>query len=285
MERISCDRCGRDFKKMDNLRRHLERLYICKPLVADIPLSQLRIKYAPKKGCYACENCGKVYKTASGKCKHKKHCIAKAKQKDEIILYQNKIIEGKESLLKEALDKILEEQESRKKLEEQVKALLARDYVQNITHNNYIIINNFGEENLDYLSQDHQFLKTCIESPLLSVQKYLDYVHFNKEHPENTNIKLTNLQSPFMDYFKNGIWNKVEQRVMIPRIISKSVKVINEIMSSQDEEEEKEQKWYKYVNGLKDSNLQQKLKMKTKKHLYNKTTGENDNINPLLAIE
>ena len=104
-----------------------------------------------------------------------------------------------------------------------------------------------------------------------------------KEHPENTNIKLTNLQSPFMDYFKNGIWNKVEQRVMIPRIISKSVKVINEIMSSQDEEEEKEQKWYKYVNGLKDTNLQQKLKMKTKKHLYNKTTGETDIS--LLAIQ
>jgi hypothetical protein len=276
MENITCDRCGRDFKKMDNLRRHLERLYSCKALLADIPLTELRMKYAPKKGSYSCENCGKVYKTASGKCKHKKHCLAKAKQKDQLIEYQTKIIQGKESLLKEALDTILEEQESRKKLEQQVKALLARDYVQNITHNNYIIINSFGEENLDYLTQDHHFLKKCIESPLLSVQKYLDYVHFNKEHPENTNIKLTNLQSPFMDYFKNGIWNKVEQRVMIPRIISKSVKVINEIMSSQDEEEEKEQIWYKYVNELKDNNIRQKLKLKTKKHLYNKTINEID---------
>ena len=261
---IVCDRCGREFKKMDNLRRHVNRVYICQPLKMDISIEILRERYACKKGVYACENCGKVYKTSSGKCKHKKTCkVINSKDKD-------KIIQEKDDLLKEALAKIYEEQLSREKLEEQVKELLLQKRcVQNITNNNFIIVNNFGEENTDYLKNDNTFIEKCIESPLQSVQKYLDAVHFNKEHPENNNIKLTNLQSPFMDYFKNGNWNKIEQRVLIPNIIHRSVKIIHSLL---DENEDLDpEKWYKYRHELSDSNLKQKIKTKTKSYIYNRS--------------
>ena len=64
---IQCDRCGRSFKKMDNLRRHLNRVYLCQPLMADISIEILRAKYACKKGVFKCEICGKEYKTSSVK--------------------------------------------------------------------------------------------------------------------------------------------------------------------------------------------------------------------------
>jgi hypothetical protein len=273
---IVCDRCGRDFKKMDNLRRHLNRVYICQPIVADIPIESLRAKYACKKGVYACENCGKVYKTSSGKCKHKKTCLKQDKEKD-------KIIQEKDTLLKEALAKIDKEQQSREKLEEQVKELLLqKQCVQNITNNNFIIqINNYGEENMDYLRNDANFLQKCVECPMQSVQKYLDAVHFNKDHPENSNIKLTNLQSPFMDYFKNGNWSKIEQRVLIPKIIHKSVKVIHSLLgeevdedeesSSSDDDMPKNQKWYQYMNEIGDPSMKQKIKVKAKSFIYNRS--------------
>ena len=274
---IVCDRCGRDFKKMDNLRRHLNRVYICQPIVADIPIESLRAKYACKKGVYACENCGKVYKTSSGKCKHKKTCLKQDKEKD-------KIIQEKDTLLKEALAKIDKEQQSREKLEEQVKALLLqKQCVQNITNNNFIIqINNYGEENMEYLRNDANFLQKCVECPMQSIQKYLDAVHFNKDHPENSNIKLTNLQSPFMDYFKNGNWSKIEQRVLIPKIIHKSVKVIHSLLgeevdedeessSSSDDDVPKNQKWYQYMNEIGDPSMKQKIKVKAKSFIYNRS--------------
>jgi len=269
---IICDRCGRDFKKMDNLRRHLNRVYICQPIKADISIDILRAKYACKKGVYACENCGKVYKTSSGKCKHKKTCLKQDKEKD-------KIIQEKELLLKEALAKIDREQQSRERLEEQVKELLLqKQCVQNITNNNFIIqINNYGEENMDYLKDDEGFLQKCVESPMHSIQKYLDAVHFNKDHPENSNIKLTNLQSPFMDYFKNGNWSKIEQRVLIPKIIHKSVKVIHSLLEDNEEEDieeneiSKTQKWYQYMNEISDQNLKQKIKVKAKSYIYNRS--------------
>lgn len=273
---IVCDRCGRDFKKMDNLRRHLNRVYICQPILADIPIESLRAKYACKKGVYACENCGKVYKTSSGKCKHKKTCLKQDKEKD-------KIIQEKDTLLKEALAKIDKEQQSREKLEEQVKALLLqKQCVQNITNNNFIIqINNYGEENMEYLRNDANFLQKCVECPMQSIQKYLDAVHFNKDHPENSNIKLTNLQSPFMDYFKNGNWSKIEQRVLIPKIIHKSVKVIHSLLgeefdedeesSSSDDDAPKNQKWYQYMNEIADPSMKQKIKVKAKSFIYNRS--------------
>ena len=278
---ISCERCGKTFKKMDNLRRHLHRVNLCRPLLKDIPIEQLQQKYVCKKGIYQCENCGKVYKTSSGKCKHKKTCLPLG-EKDKIIQKQEQIIDDNEKLLKEALNKILEAQQSREKLEQQVKELLQKQYVQNITNNNIIIINNFGEENTDYLQGDTNFLQNCIESPINSVQKYLDAVHFNKDHPENNNIKLTNLQSPYMDFFKNGNWNKVEQRVLIPNIIHKSVNVIHSLMSSIEEEEPEDQenieptndssiKWYQYRNQLQDSQLKEKIKRKTKSYIYNRS--------------
>tara|TARA_B110000858_G_scaffold8505_1_gene9084 strand:- start:11500 stop:12333 length:834 start_codon:yes stop_codon:yes gene_type:complete len=273
---IVCDRCGRDFKKMDNLRRHLNRVYICQPILADIPIESLRVKYACKKGVYECENCGKLYKTSSGKCKHKKTCIKQDKEKD-------KIIQEKDTLLKEALAKIDKEQQSREKLEQQVRELLLqKQCVQNITNNNFIIqINNYGEENMDYLRNDANFLQKCVECPIQSIQKYLDAVHFNKDHPENSNIKLTNLQSPFMDYFKNGNWSKIEQRVLIPKIIHKSVKVIHSLLgeevdeheesSSSDDDAPKNQKWYQYMNEIGDPSMKQKIKVKAKSFIYNRS--------------
>jgi len=144
-------------------------------------------------------------------------------------------------------------------------------------HFNIIQINNYGEENMDYLKDDEGFLQKCVESPMHSIQKYLDAVHFNKDHPENSNIKLTNLQSPFMDYFKNGNWSKIEQRVLIPKIIHKSVKVIHSLLEDNEEEDieeneiSKTQKWYQYMNEISDQNLKQKIKVKAKSYIYNRS--------------
>jgi hypothetical protein len=248
---IECDRCGGEFKKLSNIRRHLNRVNICMPLKNDISIKELKDKYSYKKGIYKCENCDKVYKTAVGKCKHKKKCITK--------------------IMKEIVDNEL----IYEKIETQIKELLSNNYVQNITNNlhqnnNIIIINNFGEENIDYLLNDDNFICNCINSPINSIQQYLDAVHFNNEHPENTNIKLTNLQSPFMDYFKNGNWNKVEQRLLIPNIVQKSMKIINKMIMDENSDE-----WLDYKSKLDqkyDTVVKNKILMKTKRHIYNKSS-------------
>ena len=48
---------------MTNLRRHFNNKKLCKPILEDIPIEELKEKYKVKRGCYKCENCGKEYKS------------------------------------------------------------------------------------------------------------------------------------------------------------------------------------------------------------------------------
>ena len=282
---IQCERCGTEFKNLRNLRSHFDRKNICKPLMKDISIIVLKEKYKIRKGVYKCENCGKEFKTSSGKCKHKKKCLVNP------VIIEKKTI----SKLETELDK---EIIKRKKLEKQVEQLIlektqlqeAHSRVINNDHSNtnnittigrdqnIIIVNNFGEENIEYLLKDENFIKKCIESPINSIHKYLDNVHFNKEHPENRNIKMTNLLGPYMDYIKEGKWNKIEKNILIPKIIDKSIDVVDEIAykdldSDTDEEDNTLNAWEKYSDIKYGDNkkLKDKITKKAARQIYNET--------------
>jgi len=251
----------------------------------DISIIVLKEKYKIRKGVYKCENCGKEFKTSSGKCKHKKKCLVNP------VIIEKKTI----SKLETELDK---EIIKRKKLEKQVEQLIlektqlqeAHSRVINNDHSNtnnittigrdqnIIIVNNFGEENIEYLLKDENFIKKCIESPINSIHKYLDNVHFNKEHPENRNIKMTNLLGPYMDYIKEGKWNKIEKNILIPKIIDKSIDVVDEIAykdldADTDEEDDTLNAWEKYSDIKYGDNkkLKDKITKKAARQIYNET--------------
>ena len=292
---IQCERCGNNFKTICNLRKHFKRKNTCEPILNDISIEKLKEKYKVKKGCYKCENCGKEYKTKDGKYKHKKKCSV-----NPIIIEKNENDKLKNELEKKdiLLDK---EVIRRKELEKQVEQLILEktqlqeahakvinndnSNTNNITtigrDQNIIIVNNFGEENIEYLLKDENFVKKCIESPINSIHQYLDNVHFNNEHPENKNIKMTNLLGPYMDYIKEGKWNKIEKNILIPKIINKSIDTVDNIMYADLEDDSDSDSdngnslkaWDEYSNikyGENDK-LKNKIANKAKRHIYNTT--------------
>ena len=292
---IQCDRCGGTFYKLDNLRRHLKKKKTCEPILQDISVSELIDKYKVRKGYYKCENCGKEYKSAVGKCKHKKKC-----SKNPIIIekkenYKLKVELDKEVLKRKKLEKqveilLLEKTEIQEQLKNNNIGIINNDNSQNTVNNttnndnrvtNINIINNFGEENIEYLLKDENFIKKCIESPINSIHRYLDNVHFNKDHPENTNIKITNLLGPYMDYVKGGKWKKIEKNILLPKIINKSIDVVDEIayydLNSDSEEDDNLNNWDKYsdIKDGENKKLKEKIIKKATRHIYNKT---NDTI-------
>ena len=115
---IQCDRCGINFTRLTSLRTHFKKKNTCEPILKDIPLLELINKYKVRKGCYKCENCGKEYKSAVGKCKHKKKCSVNP------IIIEKKTI----NILEDELEKkdILLDKEviRRKELEKQVEQLI-----------------------------------------------------------------------------------------------------------------------------------------------------------------
>lgn len=289
---IQCDRCGINFTRLTSLRTHLKKKKTCEPILKDIPVLELINKYKVRKGVYKCENCGKEYKSAVGKCKHKKKCLVNP------VIIEKKTISKLETELGKEVSK-------RKELEKQVEQLIlektqlqeAHARVINNDHSNtnnittigrdqnIIIVNNFGEENIEYLLKDENFIKKCIESPINSIHKYLDNVHFNKEHPENRNIKMTNLLGPYMDYIKEGKWNKIEKNILIPKIIDKSIDVVDEIAykdldANTDEEDDTLNAWEKYSDIKYGDNkkLKDKITKKATRHIYNETNKNPEEI-------
>ena len=292
---IQCERCGNNFKTICNLRKHFKRKNTCEPILNDISIEKLKEKYKVKKGCYKCENCGKEYKTKDGKYKHKKKCLVNPIiiEKNENDKLKNELASVKKEKNKEVI--------RRKELEKQVEQLIlektqlqeAHAKVINNDHSNtnnittigrdqnIIIVNNFGEENIEYLLKDENFVKKCIESPINSIHQYLDNVHFNNEHPENKNIKMTNLLGPYMDYIKEGKWNKIEKNILIPKIINKSIDTVDNIMYADLEDDSDSDSdngnslkaWDEYSNikyGENDK-LKNKIANKAKRHIYNTT--------------
>jgi hypothetical protein len=75
----------------------------------------------------------------------------------------------------------------------------------NITNN--IQINNFGQENLDYL--DKEYFKNLIMNQHIEkgyVQLIKD-IYLNKEHPENKTVKVENINNKYALVFNNDKWD------------------------------------------------------------------------------
>ena len=101
----------------------------------------------------------------------------------------------------------------------------------NVIHDNVIdindttiIINNFGHENLNYVTDD--MLKTYIKIPYNGVKLILEKIYFNEKHPENHNIKITNKKYPYVSVYLNGNWEMRHKKHVIDEIIKKGNSLI-----------------------------------------------------------
>lgn len=113
----------------------------------------------------------------------------------------------------------------------------SNDYIQNITNtnsnNNNIINNNstlniinnitvnpFGKENYDYLLDENQRLKKIIENKDAFMQKMITLVHFDREHPENHNIMMTNMQSKHVHVYDGEKFVKALKEQTFDKLIT-----------------------------------------------------------------
>lgn len=119
---------------------------------------------------------------------------------------------------------------------DQVKSLLqseARQRSVNITNNTnfnqnniQININNYGHENLDYLTHDYK--TSLLKIPYRAVPKLIKHIHFNPEHPENHNIKIPNKKQKFALIQRNGKWEYRDKKHVIENIVDNSYNILDE---------------------------------------------------------
>ncbi len=147
---------------------------------------------------FNCEFCNTAFKTRPIMLRHlRKYCKKKQNQfSNEIIEKQIQIIESQSNQI-DKFEKLLEKSI-------QINNTQNNDNSNNKTINN-IHINNYGEENLEMLTDD--FKKQCVRHPYKALVNIIEKIHFNDDYPENKNIRLLNKRDNKIQVKNNGKWN------------------------------------------------------------------------------
>ena len=207
---------------------------------------------------HKCKYCNKYYSNNSHMNRHMKKCIKKRKNEtvsltiDEskdneaklseyikVIEKENKLIKReKKDMLKE--NKLIKKEKKamgkenelikkeKKAMGKEIEKLI--DKVGNVTTNNNmlqqnIIINNYGNENLDYLTEG--YLTSLLKIPCGSVLTLLKDIHFNANHPENHNVKIPNRKEKFAIVYMNGEWKLRNKKDVISSMVDMSYNIVD----------------------------------------------------------
>jgi len=94
----------------------------------------------------------------------------------------------------------------------------------NMTQN--IVLNNFGREDIKYITEE--FVKNLMKLPYGSIPKLLKHVHFNPEHPENRNVKITNKKLSWAEVWNDDKWELRDKKQVIDDMVDKGYNMIDE---------------------------------------------------------
>lgn len=292
MSNFCCERCGYKTDRLSNFKNHLNRKFPCKPKLKDIEITEIKKMYLieddtnclkksskiplvsseiyPKnEDNKTCEYCKKTYSSYKNKWRHQKVC--KVKQN---ILDQNMILQVKNDELKEQVEELMKKVHLLEKSQNS-------NYNNNINSFNKIQVNNYGCENIDYITD--KVFKKLLNTPLSAIPKLIELKYFNPEHPENHNIKITNIHDKFAKIYKDNKW-----------LISHKKDVIQELVDNgyADFEEFKDLNEYEVTEKIKEKYLKmEKYYIKNVDELYKKSeisiingTNQIDKINKTKEI-
>ena len=95
----------------------------------------------------------------------------------------------------------------------------------NNTTNNNIIIHAYGKEDVSFI-KDKEFLK-MLNSPGTSVQTLVKKIHFNEEHPENKNVKITNRKEPYAKVYNGDKWLLKDKKDTISDLVEDKMNMLD----------------------------------------------------------
>ena len=290
MVNYKCDRCGYSSSRRDHFRKHLFRKNTCEAILENIPIDILREQYGYmeskckvngklRKGkckvnvfCenlvkkYNCPHCDKLFSTKQGRYQHvKKYCKAKKKKKAEEIL----VIELKKD--KEEMKRLLRQKDEQiKAIMEHMEKLLEKvGNTTNITQTNNIQLNNYGKENTKYIKEDY-FIK-LLNAPFNSIPKLVRKIHFNKKHPENQNIRITNKKLPYAEVYKDDKWEIRDKKETIMDLVEIKKGILDERYDVLKNElmDYKQENYEDYIDKRESNKWSKKIELKTELEILN----------------
>ena len=181
------------------------------PTPSLIPKHAVKIvQYAPvvlssSVKSHTCKYCSKTYSKNSNLHRHLKKCPHKKKAEDweeQLLQYKKERQELREQV--STLLHTLANTNNGQKQSDNVGGTTTHQTNCHNTNNIQININNYGHENLDYVTQD--FVQNLFSIPYGALPKLIKFIHFHPQHPENHNVKIPNKKQNLALIHNNGKW-------------------------------------------------------------------------------
>jgi hypothetical protein len=174
---------------------------------------------------------------------------------------------------------------------------------QNIQNQNInITINNFGREDISYLS--HEFLSDCLMNPRRGMASLIENIHYHDEHADNHNLRCKSLKQNIFEKYVDAEWIACDASNTLDELIRKGYRILNthftdNFLNDPDIfDNEARQRELEHFRFLSDTSCQDYFAVKRELRLLvkNKTvyliaspdtqiTDENDDINDINDIE
>ena len=160
---------------------------------------------------FRCRQCNSLFNTKASMRRHEIH-YCKSVNKHNIDLKIAKIEKRHEK--------------EKNKLYKQIEMLIekAGDTTNNITNN--IQINSYGQEDTSYITE--KMLNRLVVHPNTMIADLVKLTHFHKDHPENTNLKITNIKSKYLKVFSKGKWTLQNKDHVIDNIMAIKSNILEE---------------------------------------------------------
>jgi hypothetical protein len=220
---FTCKRCGHLSSTKGNLIQHLHSKKECLVRNENITRDEL-IQTLQKK----------EYKTETTTCSSCKKTLSKSQ-----IARHNKICPKREKVIQMTTQDLEElTQKIKNEVINEMKALgigtMNTGTINNttITNNTYNIqLNNFGNENTSYLTPE--FLTFCVNNPKRGMSSLIEKIHYNKDYPENHNLRCKSLKSNVFERFVDTQWMLCDASNTLDELIRKGYKILESHISQQ----------------------------------------------------
>lgn len=237
MVNYQCERCGYQTFDKNRYDKHINRKFQCKVVTLKSSGEAVGSKNDPfeskndplgskndpfesgldNKDKLDCMFCGKVFKHKTNLIRHQKYrCQVVNNEMNQLEILKKEAQDIKDDLEDNIKMKKIQMKQMTKNYRNSTKKLISSNLnshntnniqnTQNLNSHNTINItlNNFGKENVEHLTIDK--LIGLSKFPYSAIPKLITEKYFNKNMPENHNIRKTNKKDNFVEVYKDDQW-------------------------------------------------------------------------------
>jgi hypothetical protein len=179
----------------------------------------------------------------------KRHMLRSCKVKKYYLSLEKEQQEKEEQIKKEKYEELQEMEERHTKHIQLLLEKVGHTTINNncqttnntyIQQNNLVQINNFGQENLNMLTE--KYMRKMVIYPYSAIPKLIKKIHFNEKYPENQNIRMLNKKDNKLQILNNDKWEFVDKKETIEQLIQeKNYQLDTYYENNKDKFEGKEQ--------------------------------------------